>query len=63
MDEPKISENLERKHRCFFIMSVSMQFYRIGRLHPPRYPVTALTLRDTEKETCCIRANHLYRYG
>jgi hypothetical protein len=63
MDVPKVSEYLERKHRLFFIMSISTQFYRIGSLHPPRHPVTASTLRDTEKETCCIRANHLYRCG
>jgi len=47
----------------FFIMWVSTQFYRIRSLHPSRHPVTASTLRNTEKETCCIRVNHLYRYG
>ena len=48
MEEPKVSENLERS-TDFFVMSVSTQFYRIGSLHPPRHPVTPSTLRDTER--------------
>jgi hypothetical protein len=47
----------------FFIMSLNRKVYCIEGMRPPRHPVTASTLRDTEKETCCIRVKNVCSYG